>query len=131
MFAAAVAGRVLRPLVSLARTAATISDTELNQRIAVTGRDEASQIAAAFNEMLSRLERTFETQRQFLHDTSHELRTPLAVIRGHAELIEVDAPPEQRRETIDLIDDVDRMSRLVNDLSVLAMSERPDFLRAD
>ncbi len=64
MFAAAVAGRVLRPLVSLARTAATISDTELNQRIAVTGRDEASQIAAAFNEMLSRLERTFETQRQ-------------------------------------------------------------------
>jgi len=87
MFAAAVAGRVLRPLVSLARTAATISDTELNQRIAVTGRDEASQIAAAFNEMLSRLERTFETQRQFLHETSHELRTPLAVIRGHAELI--------------------------------------------
>ena len=64
MFAAAVAGRVLRPLVSLARTAATISDTELSQRIAVTGRDEASQIAAAFNEMLSRLERTFETQRQ-------------------------------------------------------------------
>lgn len=127
-----LAGSVLRPLVSLARTAATISDTELNQRIAVTGRDEASQIAAAFNEMLSRLERTFETQRQFLHDTSHELRTPLAVIRGHAELIEVDAPPEQRRETIDLIvDEVDRMSRLVNDLSLLAMSERPDFLRAD
>ena len=127
-----LAGRVLRPLVSLARTASTISDTELNQRIAVTGRDEASQIAAAFNEMLSRLERTFATQRQFLHDTSHELRTPLTVIRGHAEMIEVDATPEERRETIHLIvDEVDRMSRIVDDLFLLAMSERPDFLRAD
>ncbi len=127
-----LAGRVLRPLVSLARTAARISDTELNQRIALTGRDEASQIAAAFNEMLSRLERTFETQRQFLHDTSHELRTPLTVIRGHAETIDADATPAERRDTIRLIvDEVDRMGRIVNDLFLLAMSERPDFLHAD
>ena len=70
-----LAGRVLRPMSSLARTASTISDTNMTQRIPVTGSDEASQIAVAFNEMLSRLEAAFATQQRFLHDTSHELRT--------------------------------------------------------
>ncbi|MDQ3737607.1 MAG: HAMP domain-containing histidine kinase [Actinomycetota bacterium] len=127
-----LAGRVLRPLASLARTAPTISDTDLTRRIPVTGEDEASQIAAAFNEMLTRLEGVFATQRRFLHDTSHELRTPLTVIRGHLELLELDMSAQERRETVDLVvDEIDRMSRIVNDLFLLAMSERPDFLHVD
>lgn len=58
----ALAGRVLRPLRSVASTATRITDTDLTQRIPISGRDEASQIAAAFNDMLTRLEAVFGTQ---------------------------------------------------------------------
>lgn len=127
-----LAGRVLRPLQSLAETAPTISDTDMHQRIPVTGRDEASLIATAFNEMLARLERAFAAQQRFLHDTSHELRSPLTVIRGHAELIGLDGTAADRAATVDLItDEVDRMSRIVNDLFLLAMAEHPDFLEVE
>ncbi|MGH9272057.1 MAG: sensor histidine kinase, partial [Ilumatobacteraceae bacterium] len=125
-----IAGRILRPLTSLAATASTISDTDLDRRIAVTGRDEASRIAIAFNDMLDRLERAFTNQRQFLHDTSHELRTPLTVIRGHVELLDDSATPADRRATVDLVtDEIVRMTRLVDDLFLLALAELPDFVQ--
>lgn len=54
---ALLAGRVLRPLVTLATTARTMSETDLTQRIPIRGRDEASLIALAFNDMLGRIER--------------------------------------------------------------------------
>lgn len=128
----ALAGRVLRPLKSLAETARIISDTDLSRRIETTGKDEASQIADAFNDMLARLEQSFTTQRQFLDDTSHELRTPLTVIRGHMELLDLDETPEERAATVALVtDEVDRMNQIVSDLFVLARAERPDFLALD
>jgi len=125
-----LAGRVLRPLRSLAGTARMISDTDFAQRIPVRGRDEASLIATAFNDMLGRLERAFTTQRRFLDDASHELRAPLTVIRGHLELLELDTDPEDRRATAAvIIDEIDRMNRIVDDLLVLARAEQPDFVR--
>jgi two-component system, OmpR family, sensor kinase len=123
-----LAGRVLRPLRSLADTAQTISETDLTRRIPVRGQDEASRIAGAFNDMLGRLQRAFAEQRQFLDDASHELRSPLTVIRGHIEQLEFEADPEERRSAIALItDEIERMSRIVEDLLLLAKSERPDF----
>lgn len=128
----ALAGRVLRPLRSLATTAGRITDTDLSQRIPVSGNDEASQIAVTFNDMLERLEQAFRAQRLFLDDTSHELRTPLTVIRGHLELLELDEDPEERRQTIELVtDEIDRMNEIVNDLFLLARSEQPDFLSTE
>ena len=125
-----LAGRVLRPLRSLTETARGISDTDLSQRIAVTGKDEASDIAATFNAMLNRLERSFITQRQFLDETSHELRTPLTIMRGHLELIELADSPEERRETIALVlDELDRTAELVEALFMLARSQTPDFVQ--
>ncbi len=125
----ALAGRVLRPLKYLALTARTISDTDLSRRIVVTGKDEASQIALAFNDMLGRLEQSFVTQRRFLDDTSHELRTPLTIIRGSLELLELDETPEERSATVlMIIDETDRMERIVSDLFLLARVGRPDFL---
>ena len=124
----ALAGRVLRPLRSLADTAQTISETDLTRRIAVRGEDEASRIAGAFNDMLGRLERAFAAQRQFLDDASHELRAPLTVIRGHIELLEFEDDPEERSASITLItDEIERMSRIVEDLLLLAKAERPDY----
>jgi signal transduction histidine kinase len=79
--------------------------------------------------MMNRLEASFVSQRHFINDVSHELRTPITIIRGHLELIDIDQASGIEQETIDLvIDEIDRMSRLVDDLSLLAKSERPDFL---
>ncbi|MBA3279329.1 MAG: HAMP domain-containing histidine kinase [Geodermatophilaceae bacterium] len=128
----AFAGRILRPLRSLASTARRITDTDLTQRIPISGGDEASQIAATFNDMLTRLEAVFATQRRFLDDTSHELRTPLTIIRGHVELLELYETPQQRQETIALItDEIDRMTEIVNDLFLLAQADQPEFLQLE
>jgi two-component system, OmpR family, sensor kinase len=122
-----LAGNVADPVADLTRTARSISETDLSRRIPVRGRDEVAQLATTFNEMLERLERAFGSQRQFIDDAGHELRTPLTIVRGHLELLEDD--PEERRETLDLVlDELDRMRRIVNDLLLLAKHEQPDFL---
>jgi two-component system OmpR family sensor kinase len=122
-----LAGNVADPVTALTRTARSISETDLSRRIPVRGRDEVAQLAATFNEMLERLERAFGSQRQFIDDAGHELRTPLTIVRGHLELLEDD--PKERRETLDLVlDELDRMRRIVNDLLLLAKHEQPDFL---
>jgi signal transduction histidine kinase len=77
--------------------------------------------------MLDRLERAFASQRRFADDAGHELKTPLTIVRGHLELLEGD--PEERRATVALvIDELDRMGRIVDDLLLLARHEEPDFL---
>jgi signal transduction histidine kinase len=124
-----LAGRVLRPLRRLADTAEHISETDLTRRIPVHGRDEASRIASTFNEMLARLDAAFATQRQFLDDVGHELRVPLTVIRGHVELLDLETDPEERAQSTALVvDEIERMTRLVEDLATLAKADRPDFL---
>jgi len=120
----------LRPVESLTSTARHISESDLTQRIEVRGRDEIAKLAETFNAMLDRLERAFGSQRQFLDDAGHELRTPITIIRGHLELLEDD--PEEREETLALVlDELDRMSRMVNELILLAKAERPDFLQTE
>jgi two-component system OmpR family sensor kinase len=123
-----VAGRVLAPLRLLADTARAISESDLTRRIEVTGRDEIAELARTFNAMLDRLEAAFASQRAFVSDASHELRTPITIVRGHLELMRDD--PDERRETLALVtDELDRMSRFVDDLLLLAKAERDDFLR--
>jgi two-component system OmpR family sensor kinase len=79
--------------------------------------------------MLDRLQSAFADQRRFLDDVGHELRTPLTIVRGHLELIDEGTPDERERTRDLLIDELDRMTRLVNELLTLAQSARPDFLR--
>ncbi len=122
-----LARRVVEPVASLTRTARSISETDLGRRIRVETRDEVGQLAATFNEMLDRLERAFESQRRFIDDAGHELRTPLTIARGHLELLGDD--PEERRQTVELVlDELDRMRRIVDDLLLLAKREQLDFL---
>jgi two-component system, OmpR family, sensor kinase len=127
-FAWWIAGRVLAPVRELTETAHTISRAELTRRIEVRGSGEAADMARSFNGMLDRLESVFRSQREFAQDASHELRDPLTICRGHLELLGDD--PEERRETVALVlDELDRMGRLVDDLQLLADSEQPDFLQ--
>lgn len=124
-----VAGRLLSPLRSLRETADDITETDLSQRLPVTGNDDITALTVTFNGMLDRLEAAFVGQRQFLDDAGHELKTPLTVLRGHLELLDPDDPVEVAETRALLLDEIDRMSRLVGDLILLAKSDRPDFLR--
>ncbi|MGH3356098.1 MAG: sensor histidine kinase [Nocardioidaceae bacterium] len=124
-----VAGRLLQPVRHLRSTAQEISETDLSRRIETTGNDDLTDLGNTFNAMLDRLEQSFEQQRRFLDDAGHELRTPITIVRGNLELLD----PESRTDattTRDLVlDEVDRMARLVDDLMVLAKAERPDFVQ--
>ncbi|MGI6366792.1 MAG: sensor histidine kinase [Anaerolineae bacterium] len=121
------AGRVLRPIRLLTEAAREIEDTRWSQRIPVHGDDEIAHLTATFNAMLDRLESAFQTQRRFIDDAGHELRTPITIVRGHLELASPEAGdwPEVRAL---VLDELDRMSRMVEDLLLLARSEQPAFL---
>ena len=122
------AGRLLRPLRALRDGAREITTTDLSRRLPETGNDDITQLTATFNSMLARLEQGFTSQRQFLDDAGHELRTPLTVLRGHLELVDHADPAEVAETRELLLDEVDRMSGLVDELILLAKSGRPDFV---
>ncbi|QYJ05484.1 HAMP domain-containing histidine kinase [Nocardioides panacisoli] len=121
-------GRLLQPLRALRATADEISGSDLTRRIPETGNDDITALTRTVNTMLDRLESAFADQRRFLDDAGHELRTPLTVLRGHLELLDTGTPAEVAETRDLLLDEVDRMSRLVADLILLAKSSRPDFL---
>ncbi len=124
------AGRAVQPLRALARTTRSITESDLSERVAVRGGDEIAELGRTFNGMLDRLEVAFADQKGFLADVGHELRTPITVIRGHLETLGDD--PAERDEAMDVIkDELERMSRLVDDLLLLARSDRADFLRPE
>ncbi len=96
-----IAGRVLAPLRTITSTADRISDTNLHERLAMSGpRDELRQLADTFDRLLERLETAFDAQRRFVANASHELRTPLAMMRTTLD-VAIAKPagvPEQTRE---------------------------------
>jgi len=124
-----VIGYLLRPLAELAETAHAVGETELDRRAPVRGNDDVAELATRFNTMLDRLAGAIGTQRQFLDDAGHELRTPLTVLRGHLELIDPTDPADVVETRDLLLDETARMSRMVEDLVVLAAAERPDFVK--
>ncbi|HET9509284.1 MAG TPA: HAMP domain-containing sensor histidine kinase [Gaiellaceae bacterium] len=125
-----VAESVLRPVRTVTQTARSITETDFSRRIDVRGNDEVAELAAAFNATLDRLESAFVTQRRFLNDAGHELKTPLTIVTGHLELLGEE--PAEREATLALVlDELDRMSRIVNDLLLLAKAEAPDFLHLE
>lgn len=125
-----LSGRVLAPLRTLSLVTQQVGESDLSQRIPIQGQGELAKLAQTFNEMMIRLDAAFQTQRHLLNDVGHELRTPITIIRGHLELMGDD--PLEIEETRELLlDEVDRMGRLVNELILLAKCERPDFLNWD
>jgi signal transduction histidine kinase len=122
--------RIVKPVQSVEATARTISESDLSRRIEVNGEDEIAHLARTFNDLLERLERAFAAQSAFVDDAGHELRTPITIIRGQLELLSED--PEQRRHAVELVTgELDRMSRMVNDLLLLAKAQQPEFLVFD
>ena len=80
--------RILKPINNVIKTAKSISTDDLSKRIEIPKEeDELQNLTLIINEMLDRLETSFENQKKFVSDASHELRTPLAIIKGYAEII--------------------------------------------
>ena len=144
-----VAGRAVRPLVTLAQTTEAIGTTgDLSKRLTPSrSHDEVGRLTTSFNAMVARLQSSqadlaaaLAAQQRFVADASHELRTPLSTIRTNAEFLREhpDAAAADRSAAItDVVSEAERMSRLVDGLLVLARADagvaverRPVDLRA-
>jgi two-component system, OmpR family, sensor kinase len=128
--------RVSAPLRRMAGVAARVDAGDLGPRMEISGGrvDEVRVLAEAFNRMLDRLSEAFASQREFVADASHELRTPLTVISGQLEVLAAQENPSS--EEVNRVErlvraEITRVSRLVDDLLVLAQAERTDFLRVE
>ncbi len=132
----AIGARFSRPLRRMATVAAQVDAGDLHPRIHDVEREgqEVRVLADAFNHMLDRLTDAFAGQRAFVADASHELRTPLTVIRGQLEVLaaQQEPPGEEVRRVERLVQaELARVTRLVDDLLVLAKAEQTQFLRLE
>jgi signal transduction histidine kinase len=115
-------GSALRPVASLRQGAEEITGARAARRLPVPAADdEVRRLAVTLNGMLDRLERSSSRQRAFVSDAAHELRTPLASARTQLEVARKHPQTGHWPDTADaVLEDVDRMSRLVDDLLLLA-----------
>jgi signal transduction histidine kinase len=122
------AGRVLRPVRSITATARTISAGNLHERLALTGpEDEFKALGDTLDDLLARLEASFEAQRRFVANASHELRTPLTLERTLLQVALAD--PSASAETLratgqELLGLQTEHERMLEALLTLASSER-------
>jgi heavy metal sensor kinase len=137
-----IADTTLNPLVRMSHTAQNIGITrDLSQRIEPPRtRDEVRALADTFNDMLARLEEVFNAQRRFVADASHELRTPLTALRANSDIMlrQIETGMFDREDLqeglTDVRDEVERMTRLVQNLLTLARADvgwRPEMESVD
>jgi len=122
-----VAGRLLRPIRTITRTARRISSTSLHERLALDGpQDELKELGDTLDGLLARLEAAFEAQRHFVANASHELRTPLTAERAMLQ-VALDDPgtsnAEWRSTAMEVLASSDEQARLIEALLTLATSE--------
>ena len=116
----------LRPLRLIQATANRIRSDRMSERIAVADvRDEISNLARLLNQMFDRLESSFDQTRRFTADASHELKTPLSLMRLQTEklLNEEGVTPSQEEAFQGLLDEIDRLDKIVEDLLFLSRAE--------
>jgi heavy metal sensor kinase len=126
-----LARKSLAPVVAIGDRAARIGAANLHERLPEPPvRNELGRLARIFNELLARLDLSFEQQRQFMADASHELRTPVAIVCGESEvaLSHPDRSPAEYRESLAILhDEGRRLSRIVEDLFTLARADAGQY----
>jgi heavy metal sensor kinase len=126
-----LARKSLAPVIAMGATAARIGASNLNERLPVAHRgSELGRLAATFNELLARLDLSFQQQRRFMADASHELRTPVAIVCGESEvaLSQTVRSPEEYRESLTILQEEGRrLTRIVEDLFTLARADAGQY----
>jgi heavy metal sensor kinase len=136
LFAASIGGyflarKSLAPVAAMAAQARGMGASNLQSRLPVANeRDELGQLALSFNQLLERIEASFEQQRRFMADASHELRTPVAILRGETEvtLSQSERTPSEYRETLTVLrDESQRLARIIEDLFTLTRADTGQY----
>jgi heavy metal sensor kinase len=120
-----LARRALKPVDKIARTAQEIGESDLSRRINVNTKDELGRLAATLNDMIGRLDKAFQRQKQFTSDASHDLRTPLAVIEAESTLaLQKERQSSDYRRSLETISQESKqMSFLIDQLLTLARAD--------
>jgi heavy metal sensor kinase len=120
-----MAGRALDPIRQMVQRAEQITTERLHERLPVENNDELGHLARVFNQMLSRIEQSFEQLRRFTADASHELRTPLASIQTVGEVgLRREVSPEEYRDIIgSMLEETNRLTSLVDTLLMLSRAD--------
>ncbi|MCL2568172.1 MAG: HAMP domain-containing histidine kinase [Oscillospiraceae bacterium] len=118
-----ISGQALKPIKSLAERIEDVDANNLNQLIAPPNTiDEVARLTYSFNNMLGKLNRSFEAQKLFAQNAAHELKTPLASMRANIEVLQMDTEPsiEEYREVVGVVkDSTERLIALVEGLLFL------------
>ena len=126
-----LAYKSLAPVVAMSTQAGRIGAATLHERLPVQNeKDELGHLARSFNQLLDRLDQSFDRQRRFMADASHELRTPVAILRGEAEvaLSRPDRKPEEYRESLAVLRaESQRLTHIVEDLFTLARADAGQY----
>jgi len=125
-----MAKKTMKPVDQIRRAAVNISSNNLDERIDIKGRkDELGRLAETFNAMISRLKDSFQRINQFSIDVSHELKTPLTILKGETELAlrKERTNEEYKRSMQSNLEEIDRMSRIIDDLLLLSKTETKDI----
>ena len=126
-----VAGRLLSPIRDLRDAADAITLDDMSPRLSPQGNDDISDLTRTVNSMLDRLEGSVDVQRQLLDDVRHELKTPITIVRGHLELMDPSDSADVAAAREIGIAELDRMTRLVDDIDLLATVEGDGFTMAE
>ena len=126
-----LARKSLAPVAAMASQARGMGASNLHSRLPVANeRDELGQLALTFNQLLERIEASFEQQRRFMADASHELRTPVAILHGETQvtLSQSERTPGEYRETLAVLrDESQRLARIIEDLFTLTRADTGQY----
>jgi len=122
-----VTGRLLSPLRRLRDAADSVTIDDLRTRVPENGDSEFGELSRTMNLMLERLESAVDSQRQLLDDIRHELKTPITIVRGHLEMMDVTDPVDVATTRDIGITELDRLTRLVEDIDLLSSAQDDQF----
>lgn len=126
-----LARKSLAPVLAMGTHARRIGASNLHERLPVqNANDELGQLATIFNDLLNRLDQSFDRQRRFIADASHELRTPLAILRGEAE-VAMSQPGRSAEEYLESVrilhEETSRLIKIVEDLFTLSRADAGQY----
>ena len=125
-----VAGRILKPLVTINNLIREIRETSLNRRLPLgKSKDELYVLTASLNSMFDRLEHSFQRQRDFIGNASHEMKSPLTILMlGHEDMLSAKPPEDIRNELEKQLVTMQRLNKLIRDLLSIARLEQQETL---